>query len=114
LFFVNNQIRYVSNIKSSEDFIDDIINRENQVVNKVKILKFLKNYFQIINTLIQHEINRLSNVSNANKKSLFSISFTLKDLQEAQNKINSLLQIIEQQMDILKIWIPPTMPFLNF
>jgi len=111
---LNNYIRYVSTIKSSEDFIDDIINRENQVVNRLKIVKFLKNCFQIIDTLIQGEINRLLDISNTNKKSPFSIPFTFKELQEAQRKMNSLLQIIEQKMTILKTWIPPTMPFINF
>jgi hypothetical protein len=78
------------------------------------MLKFLNNCFQITNTLIQREINRLLDVSNTNKKSLFSLSFTLEELQEAQSEINNLLDVINERMDILKTWIPPTMPFLNF
>jgi hypothetical protein len=53
-------------------------------------------------------------VFNTNEKSLFSSSFTLEELQEAQHKIHHLLQAIEERMETLKTWIPPTMPFLNF
>lgn len=112
--FINNSIRYVSKIKSSEDFIDDIINHQKQDVNKIKILQFLNKCFQVTDEIIQREIHQLLNPPNTNKKSLTSSSFTLEELQEAQHKIHNLLDVIRERIAILKAWIPPTMPFLSF
>lgn len=83
-------------------------------MDQLKILKFLNKCFRTTKILIEMEIKSLSDVSNTNTKSLFSLSFTLEDLQEAENKINILLYVIDERVNTLKTWIPPTMPFLNF
>lgn len=53
-------------------------------------------------------------MSNSNQKSLFSSSFSLEELYQADYTIKNLLDVIEQRMEELQTWIPPTMPFINF
>ncbi|UJR20668.1 hypothetical protein I4U23_023789 [Adineta vaga] len=111
---VENIIKYVSTIKSSTDFIDNLTGRQRHVADKFKILRFLQSCFQITNTIIQREILRIQNPSSVSKKSFLSSTFTLEDLEEAQNKIYNLLDTIEQKIAVLKTRPPPTMPFLSF
>lgn len=80
----------------------------------MKILKFLNKCFRTTNTIIQMETNRMLDVSNTYTKSIFFTSFTFEELQEAQIEINRLLYVINERINLLQEWIPPTMPFLNF
>ncbi|CAF0794371.1 unnamed protein product [Adineta ricciae] len=112
---VEHIIRYVSTIKSNEEFIDNLIDYQTQVGDKMKILRFLKSCFQITNTIIQREMARLQTSSDIAKKSFISSIFTAEELEGAQLKINNLLDVIEQRMLALKTRPPPpTMPFLSF
>jgi len=108
-------IKYVSSIKSSENFIDNIVNRQKDVADKIKVLTFLNKCFEITHNVIQREIDQMLGMPETTKKSLNPASpFTLEELQQAQSKINDLLASIEKRMAALKTWIPPTMPFLGF
>ncbi len=108
-------IRYVSSIKSSENFIDNIVNRQKDVAEKIKVLTFLTKCFEITRNVIQREIDHMLGLPETIKKSSNPSSpFTLEELQQAQSKVNDLLTTIEKRMATLKTWIPPTMPFLGF
>lgn len=107
--------RYVSSIKSTEQFIDNIVNRQKDVAEKTKVLAFLNKCFLITHKVIQYEINAVLSSSVTQKKSNYNPSpLTLEELQQAQSKINDLLMGIEKRLATLKTWIPPTMPFLGF
>jgi hypothetical protein len=49
----------VSTIKSSEDFIDNIIDHQKHFLGKLQILKFLDKCFRLTKIIIQHEISRI-------------------------------------------------------
>jgi hypothetical protein len=104
----------VSTIKSSEDFIDNIIDHQKHFLGKLQILKFLDKCFRLTKIIIQHEISRILNVSNTNKEALVLSSVPLKELQQTQHEIDNLLYVIKERMTALKSWIPPTIPFLGF
>ncbi|CAF1369194.1 unnamed protein product [Adineta steineri] len=106
--------KYVSTIKSNEEFIDNIINHHSQVVDKLKILHFLKNCFQITHAIIQQEINYITDMLIVNKKSSAAPLQTITELQEAQDKIETLINVIDERTMLLKTWVPPTIPFLSF
>merc|ERR1711939_948144 len=105
-------IKYVSSIKSSENFIENIVNRQKDVADKIKVLTFLNKCFELTRNVIQREIDQMIGMPETIKKSSNPASspFTLEELQQAQNKINDLLTSIEKRMQTLKTWIPPTMP----
>lgn len=108
-------IRYVSSIKSPENFIDNIVNRQKDIADKVKVLTFLNKCFELTHNVIQREIDHMLGVNTIIKKSSNPSSpFTIEELQQAQNKVQDLLATIEKRMATLKTWIPPTMPFLGF
>ncbi|CAF0731100.1 unnamed protein product [Adineta steineri] len=107
-------IKYVSSIKSSENFIENIVSGQKDVADKIKVLTFLNKCFELTHKVIQREIDRMLGTSETMKKSSIPSPFSLEELQQAQVKINDLLIKIEKRMDTLKTWIPPTMPFLGF
>ncbi|CAF0777706.1 unnamed protein product [Rotaria sordida] len=112
---IENIIRYVSSIKSSENFIENVVNRHKEPADRMKVLTFLNKCFELIRNVIQREINYMLEMSEIQNKSSHSQSpFTLEELKQAQRKTDDLLASIEKQMESLKTWIPPTMPFLGF
>lgn len=96
--------RYVSAIKSSERFIDRILDRQKEFSDQMKILKFLNNCFRIADTFIRREMIH---------PRFFSSLFTFEELERAHQQINDLLRVIDTRMNTVKTWIPPTIPFLN-
>ncbi|UJR28988.1 hypothetical protein I4U23_010206 [Adineta vaga] len=112
-------IKYVSSIKSSENFIENLVGRQREVADKIKVLTFLNKCFEITHDVIQQEIDRMIGMPTTGqtavkKSSSLSSSFTLEELQQVQGKVNDVLASIEKRMANLKAWIPPTMPFLGF
>lgn len=109
------RFRYVSSIKSSENFVENLVGRQREVTEKIKVLTFLNKCFEITHDVIQREIDRMVGMPSAVKKSSNgSPSFSLEELQQAQSKVNDVLASIEKRMGAMKAWIPPTMPFLGF
>ena len=79
----------------------------------MKVLLFLRKCFQITDTVIERELTRLSDPSHMHHTSEPESSLMIEDLQQAQRKIDNLLNVIEQRMASLKTWIPPTISFLG-
>lgn len=79
----------------------------------MKVLHFLNKCFQITDRVIQHEITRLSDSSRMHPTSEPMSTLMIEELQQAQHKIDNLLDTIEQRMVSLQTWIPPTIPFLG-
>lgn len=108
-------IRYVASIKSTENFIENIVNRHQEPAERMKVLSFLNKCFELTRNVIQREMDYMLGMSGAQKKSSHvQPPFTLEELQQAQRKVNDLLTNIQKQTESLKTWIPPTMPFLGF
>lgn len=96
--------RYVSTIKSSERFIDRIIDRQREFSDQIKILQFLNNCFRLTDTFIRREMIQ---------PRFFASLFTFDELERAHQQINELLRVIDIRLNTVKTWIPPTIPFLN-
>ncbi|CAF0849767.1 unnamed protein product [Adineta ricciae] len=117
---VEQIIKYVSSIRSSENFVENLVGRQKEITHKVKVLTFLNKCFEMTHDVIQREIDRMigmpvSTLTTVKKSSrTTSTPFTLEELQQAQSKVNEVLTSIENRMAALKAWIPPTMPFLGF
>ena len=101
-------------IKSSDGFVDKIVNRQKDLTEKLKVLTFLHKCFEITHKMIQKEINRVAGSFEMNLSFDSSSSFNLEELRRAQAKVNDLLMSTEDRLVALKTWIPPTMPFLGF
>ncbi|CAF3358512.1 unnamed protein product [Rotaria socialis] len=108
-------IRYVSSIKSSETFIQNIVNRHKEPAERMEVLSFLNKCFELTHKVIQREIDYMLGMPGTQKKSSYPPPiFTLEELKQAQKKVDELLTSIQKQIQSLKTWIPPTMPFLGF
>ncbi|CAF2989899.1 unnamed protein product [Rotaria sp. Silwood2] len=112
---IEHIIKYVSSIKSSESFVENILNRYKEPAERMKVFTFLNKCFELTRNVIQREVDFMLGMSETQRNSAHSSSpFTLEELKQVQRKINDLLTSIEKQMEPLKTWIPPTMPFLGF
>lgn len=85
-----------------ENFIDRILQNQKNISNKIKILKFLQEYFQIIQQVLIHQSSELL------------LMLTKTELDNAHLEIQHLLESIDRRLKIFRSFIPPTMPFLNF
>lgn len=107
--------RYVPSIKSSENFIDTIVNRQRENKQKIKVLTFLNRCLEITRMMIQYEIDgKLNDKQNPGENSHRQLSYSLDELDQAQQKVEDLLLVVEQRLNDLKNWLPPTIPFLGF
>ncbi|CAF1349663.1 unnamed protein product [Rotaria sp. Silwood1] len=114
IYVIEHIIRYISSIRSSENFIENVVNRHKEPADRMKVLTFLTKCFELTRNVIQRELDLMLATSETPDKPLHSSPFTLEELQQAQRKLNDLLTSIEKQVESLKTWIPPTMPFLGF
>ncbi|CAF5005073.1 unnamed protein product, partial [Rotaria sp. Silwood1] len=93
---------------------ENVVNRHKEPADRMKVLTFLTKCFELTRNVIQRELDLMLATSETPDKPLHSSPFTLEELQQAQRKLNDLLTSIEKQVESLKTWIPPTMPFLGF
>lgn len=105
--------RYVSKIRSSDKFIDNVLSRQQGPMGKMKVLTFLNRCFRLAQSAIERDLEQLLDPMNPNPTSVISSTLTVEQLQKAQYQLNELQYSIKKQIDSLKQWIPPTIPFLG-
>ncbi|CAF0774064.1 unnamed protein product [Didymodactylos carnosus] len=105
LSMIEQIIKYLSTIKSNDLFIDNLVAKQSSVTQKYKLLLFLKKCFESTIERINQEL-----VQPSNDKS----TLTLEDFQQAELKVQDILQVIQKRLAMVKSYIPPTMPFLGF
>lgn len=105
--------RYVSKIKSSDKFIDNVLGRQQGPVGKMNVLTFLYRCFRLAQSAIERDLSQMLEPSNKKPTSLISATLTIEQLQKAQYQLTELQHTIKKRIDLLQTWIPPTIPFLG-
>lgn len=101
--------RHISKLRLKETFIDRILQKQKDLSNKIKILKFLQEYFQTIQQILSNELFKF-----IHEPSELLFTLTKPELDKAYSEIQHLLESIDRRLKIFRSLIPPTMPFLNF